>query len=257
MRLFYLFLLLTFNILFVSAPTYSISYSNIKVVEVIDGDTVRLSNGKLLRYIGIDTPEIRIKRGDKFIYTPQPFSLQAKEFNQRLVEGKYVRIEFDVDKLDAYGRILGYCFVGNTFVNAELIKAGWAVLYTRPPNVKYTDLFVRLQQQARNNRRGIWQDEKIISADEAYEHINEIGVVRGKVYDTYRSQKVVYLNFDRDYKKDFTVVIFKDCWGLFEKENIDPVQFYKRKNVEVYGRIREYNGPEIIICSPSQITIVE
>ncbi|MFA5271891.1 MAG: thermonuclease family protein, partial [Candidatus Omnitrophota bacterium] len=124
-------------------------YSHIKVVRVIDGDTVKLENGESLRYIGLDTPETRIKKGSRFIYAPQPFAIEAKKLNQKLVEDKYVRIEFDVEKKDVYGRLLGYCFVGNTFINAKLIEEGFAVTFTIPPNVKYVDTFIALQRAAR------------------------------------------------------------------------------------------------------------
>jgi len=105
-------------------------YSSIGVLEVIDGDTIKLSNGRLLRYIGLDTPETRIKKDGQFIYSPQPFGEEAKEYNRKLVQGKTVRIEFDVQNKDKYGRLLGYCFVGDTFVNEKLIESGYAVLYT-------------------------------------------------------------------------------------------------------------------------------
>ena len=129
-------------ILFFSACYPSQNYSNIEVIEVIDGDTVKLSNGRLMRYIGIDTPEVRIKTNKEFVYNPQPLSLEAKQFNRQLVEGKQVRVEFDVERFDRYGRILGYCFVGDIFVNQALIEEGYAVLYTRPPNIKYTDALI-------------------------------------------------------------------------------------------------------------------
>ncbi len=228
-----------------------------RVVEVIDGDTVRLATGEFLRYIGIDTPEIRVRQGSEFIYSPQPFSLESREYNRLLVEGKTVEIEFDVEKKDRYGRLLGYCFVDGIFVNAKLIEEGYAVLYTYPPNVKYTGLFVELQKEARAAQKGLWQSYKIISAGEAVEYIGEIGTVRGKVLNTYQSAKCVFLNFGDDWQSDFTVVIFNNCLDGFRKQGIDPVSFYRGKRVEVTGRIREYNGPEIIVNSPHELTLVE
>ena len=125
------FSLLLLLLLLGCAPS---NYSHIKVSEVIDGDTIKLSNGKLLRYIGIDTPEMRTKKGKEFIYSPQPYSLEAKEFNRQLVEGKFVRIEFDVEKHDRYARVLGYCFVNDVFVNAEMIEEGMEGMYITNKN---------------------------------------------------------------------------------------------------------------------------
>jgi len=248
-----IFFLFSFLIL---SCNFSPNYSNLKAVEVIDGDTIRLSNGKLMRYIGIDTPEVRIKKDDVFQYLPQPFALEAKEYNRILVEGKNIRIEFDSQKVDRYGRLLGYCFVDDVFVNAELIKKGYAVLYTYPPNVKYVDLLLKLQKEARNKKLGLWRDFEVILHAQADSYINQIKSVKGRVIDTYQSSKCTFLNFGKDYKTDFTIVIFKKSLKEFTKEGIDPVTFYKDKVVIATGRIKEYNGPEIIANSPYQIEII-
>jgi micrococcal nuclease len=74
-----------------------------------------------------------------------------------LLKGKRVKLEFDVDSLDQYGRTLAYVYLENgTFVNSELIKNGYAMVMTVPPNVKFADKFVKLQQEARENNRGLW-----------------------------------------------------------------------------------------------------
>jgi len=232
-------------------------YSKIEVSEVIDGDTVRLSNGKLLRYIGLDTPEIRVKRNGQFIYSPQPFSQEAKEYNRNLVEGRRIRVEFDTTKQDRYGRLLGYCFVDEVFVNAKLIEEGYAVLYTYPPNVKYVDLFVKLQKAARKERRGLWGSYKVIEQAQAGNYIHQIKTVKGRVLNTYKSSKCIFLNFGKDWRTDFTVVIFNNSLRSFYDRDIDPLTFYKGKMVEVSGRIKEYNGPEIIVNTPQEIEIIK
>ncbi|MCJ7509033.1 MAG: thermonuclease family protein [candidate division Zixibacteria bacterium] len=116
-----------------------------KVKEVIDGDTIILTSGQRVRYIGIDTPE-----------ESQPFYREAKEFNRKMVQGKNVVLEFDVESQDRYGRLLAYVYVNNTLVNAELMKNGLALIYTYPPNVKYANLFLGLQKEAQKKNLGIW-----------------------------------------------------------------------------------------------------
>jgi len=234
------------------------NYSQIKVIEVIDGDTVKLSNGRLLRYIGLDTPEVRIKdKGGDFKYRPQPFSLEAKEFNRKLVEGKIVRVEFDIEKTDRYGRLLGYCFVDKTFVNAKLIEQGYAVLYTYPPNVKYVEVFVASQKKARERKKGLWGSFAVINHSQANKYINQIRSVEGVVLGTYKSAKCVFLNFGQNYRSDFTVVIFDNVLDAFSREGIDPLSFYNGKKIRVNGKIREYNGSEIIVNSPYEIEVLE
>jgi micrococcal nuclease len=231
-------------------------YSEIKVKEVIDGDTIILSTGEHLRYIGIDTPETRVKKGNKFVYDPQPFSREATQFNKKLVEGKIVKIEFDLVRKDRYGRLLGYCFIGGTFVNKKLIEEGYAVLYTYPPNLKYVDSLAESQKYARKNDKGIWGVYQTINHKQAHKFINQIRTIKGKVLNTYKSDKCTYLNFGSNYKTDFTVVIFNNSLDYFHKKGINPVDFYPGKLVEVSGKIREYNGPEIIINSPEEIRVI-
>ena len=125
-----------------------------KVARVIDGDTIELENGERVRYIGIDTPET--KHPDKPI---EPFGKEAAAFNDSLVNGKIVRLETDVQVRDKYHRILAYVWVDSVFVNAELVKAGYAQVSTYPPNVKYQELFLRLQTEAREAGRGLWSKD--------------------------------------------------------------------------------------------------
>ncbi len=231
-------------------------YSYIRVTRVIDGDTVTLADGQALRYIGIDTPETKIKKNGEFVYEPQPFSLEAMELNRSLVEGKAVRVEFDVVRKDSYGRLLGYCFVDDVFVNARLLEEGLAVVYTFPPNVKYADTFYALQVKARQEKQGFWGSYETIPDTQAANHLNQIRAVRGRVRSTYQSGKAVFLNFGKDYKTDFTVVIFNNVLPTFRQQHIEPGIYYKGKTVEVIGRIKEYNGPEIIANAPYQIEVI-
>lgn len=122
------------------------------VERVVDGDTVVLVGGEPVRYIGVDTPELHHPRKPVGFY-----AREAKEFNRRLVEGKKVRLEWDVERRDRYKRLLAYVFLEDgTFVNSELLRQGYAQLLTIPPNVKYVDRFVQMQREAREARRGLW-----------------------------------------------------------------------------------------------------
>jgi len=106
-----------------------------------------------VRYIGIDTPETHhpmkgVERAGK----------EASEANRKLVDGKTVRLEFDVQEQDRYGRLLAYVYLEEgTFVNAWLVENGYAVVMTIPPNVKHQELFLMLQREAREEKRGLWR----------------------------------------------------------------------------------------------------
>ncbi len=130
------------------------------VSRVIDGDTVELSDGRHVRYIGVDTPEVRRKIGDQWVKDPEPYGEAATQRNRELVEGKRVKLEFDVQTLDRHGRLLAYVYVGETMVNAELVREGFAQPLTIPPDVAHADLFRKLAQEARQYGRGLWKDKR-------------------------------------------------------------------------------------------------
>ena len=133
---------------------------------VVDGDTVQLMDGRFVRYIGIDTPEVRRKARpgdqewrageDRWVVDPEPFGEAALEANKRLVEGRTVRLEYDAQTHDRFGRILAYVWVDALMVNAELLKEGFAQPLTIPPDVKYAEQFRALADEARRAGRGLW-----------------------------------------------------------------------------------------------------
>lgn len=127
-----------------------------RVKNVIDGDTIELTDGRMIRYIGVDTPETRKRKGNTWVYDPQPFAEDAKELNKRLVFNKAINLEYDIERYDRYNRTLGYVFVDGTFVNLELVKAGYAKTLPIPPDLKYADLFEKSETQARKAHIGIW-----------------------------------------------------------------------------------------------------
>jgi micrococcal nuclease len=124
------------------------------VSRVIDGDTIEVRIGGQedeVRYIGIDTPET-VKPG-----TPiQCFGRRASAVNHRLVEGRRARLVFDRERRDVYGRLLAYVYVDGRFVNAYLVRRGYARTLTIPPNVAHAALFDRLAGNAGREGRGLW-----------------------------------------------------------------------------------------------------
>ena len=124
------------------------------VVRVVDGDTIHVRLGERVekvRYIGVNTPELHHPtRGE------EPGGREAADVNRRLVAGKRVRLELDVQARDRYGRLLAYVWVGSVMVNAELVRLGYAQVMTIPPNVRHQQRFVALAREAREAGRGLW-----------------------------------------------------------------------------------------------------
>jgi len=131
--------------------------STARVVRVVDGDTIRVvqdGREEPIRYIGVDTPET-VKPGEPV----QCFGKQASTFNKRLVEGRRVRLEIGRERRDRYGRLLAYVYVvdeGKRFVNAELLRRGYARTLAIPPNTDRAGRFAVLERRARKSGLGLW-----------------------------------------------------------------------------------------------------
>lgn len=125
------------------------------VVDVSDGDTisVRLPGGReeSIRYIGVDTPETVHPTEPVGCYGPK-----ASHFNEELVAGRQVRLRFDRERRDYYGRLLAYVYRGGVFVNAELVRRGFARAVYYSPNGAFRYRFESLQQGAARKGRGLW-----------------------------------------------------------------------------------------------------
>lgn len=117
----------------------------VRVQQVYDGDTVLLEDGRRVRYLGINTPEYQ-----------EPFYLKAKRFNESLVLGREIRLEFDHEKTDSYGRLLAYVYVENQMVNARLVHEGLSHAFFIGPNRRHNALLLETQEKAKQRRAGIW-----------------------------------------------------------------------------------------------------
>ena len=125
------------------------------VVRVVDGDTAEMEFGggrtEGVRFIGVDTPES--------VAPGQPvecFGKKASSFTTRLIEGERVTLEFGAERRDVYDRLLAYVYLGDSFVNAELVRLGYARTLEIAPNVDYAERLARLEQSAANAGRGLW-----------------------------------------------------------------------------------------------------
>ena len=122
-------------------------------VIVIDGDTIVLDGNEIVRLIGIDTPETKDPRKPV-----QHYRTDAYEFTKRLVEGKKVRLAYDLNKKDKYGRTLAYVYLEDgTFLNAEVVKQGYGSVY-RYFLFKYFDEFKQYEIEARESEIGLWSN---------------------------------------------------------------------------------------------------
>ncbi|KAB2880014.1 thermonuclease [bacterium] len=144
-----------------------------QIVKVVDGDTFEIQYlGKIekVRLIGIDTPEAHANakavkdaaRTGADIHVLVEQGNDAKNFVKQFVPGgTQVRVEVDVNDRDKYGRLLAYLFFEDgRMINEEIVKAGYANLMTYPPNVRYKERFLSAYRFARENKKGLWKEDK-------------------------------------------------------------------------------------------------
>ena len=120
------------------------------VKKVIDGDTVELFNGLILRYVGMTAPE-----------TGEPFEKESTEANRELVEGKEIKLEYDNYTSDKFGRILAYPIINNKNISIELVRKGMAelVIYQKRRSFIHQEELLKVQDEAKHKRLGIWSNK--------------------------------------------------------------------------------------------------
>ena len=150
--------------------TSSLASDLFTIKRVIDGDTLLLGNGERVRLIGVDTPEVHTskklqkdaERSQSDIETIRRLGMKSSAFVKKLVvQSKRVRLEYDqanaaIGQRDRYGRILAYVYLDEgTFLNAEIVKQGYGVAYTKYP-FNYMEEFRVYEREAREQKKGLW-----------------------------------------------------------------------------------------------------
>lgn len=147
-------LALTLCLFFLQAVASTYEWTTVK--RVIDGDTIELEGGTKVRLIGVDTPETVDPRKPV-----EYFGKEASDFTKSQLEGNRVRLEYDWQRVDKYGRTLAYVYQEDgTLFNAKIIALGYAHAYTKYPfKQELMDLFRSLERDAREHHRGLWKDD--------------------------------------------------------------------------------------------------
>ena len=147
-----IFLSLILAIGAISGSLYWRQNRKYQVKRVIDGDTIELSDGRRIRYINIDSPEL-----SKGKNKDECFSRKAKQINKELVEGKTVSIETDKNKMDRFGRTLAYVYRDHIFINQQLLEQGAGKFYLDTVNRKYQPILITAANQAHQKKIGLWR----------------------------------------------------------------------------------------------------
>jgi micrococcal nuclease len=217
------------------------------VVVVYDGDTimVKLDSGeeRRVRLIGIDTPEIG--------YTPLETPLEAllaKRFTFHHLFRQRVKLTYERELEDKYGRLLAYVWKDNLLFNQFILEQGFAHVFLKF-SYALKDKFIQAQKEAQEKGRGFWQDRPYlpVTVPQVREHIGKLARVSFFCARIRESGRLLFLQTKTG---DFAVVIQKEYLSFFE-----DIQRMKGKTIQVFGFLEEYRGqPQIILFFPSQLT---
>ncbi|MDQ7029693.1 MAG: thermonuclease family protein [Ardenticatenia bacterium] len=257
-----------------------------RVARVVDGDTVELESGERVRYLGVDAPETT---GNPNVTQAEPLAQEATRFNRALVEGQRVWLLPDTTDRDRYGRLLRWVFLPDgTFVQAELVRQGYAFVNIIAPDDRFAELLRDLEARAKAERRGVWARsaaplptatplalpppatpeqprggreacrpdlvEGAIGPEATHNAVGQTATVVFFVVRTYNSGRAVFLNSNDPYQGYFYVVIFPERWNDFPEP---PETYLVNRCVAITGRIQLYRGtPQIILRDVAQLRVL-
>ncbi len=232
-----------------------------RVTEVVDGDTVLLDNGMSVRLIGTQAPKLPLGREG---FETWPMADEAKAALERIALGRNAIVRHGGESMDRYGRVLGHLFVrtgdAEVWAQGEMVAAGLARVYSFPDNRACLATLLELESRARAMKLGIWTDPYYLvrradRPEALLERVDHYELVEGRVFAADRSGPLVYLNFGRLWREDFTVVIDRAAMRLFERGGLDPLAL-EGALVRVRGWVESRDGPRIEVTHPEQIEIL-
>ena len=230
------------------------------VTEIVDGDTLLLDTGLVVRLIGIQAPKLALGREG---LEDWPKGNEAKAALIALTLKKPVLLRYGGEEVDRHGRALAQVMVtGDSpiWVQEAMLSQGQARVYSFADNRSCLAELMAAETRARAGGLGIWGDSyyRVRRADRPADLAKLAGhyeLVEGRVLNAEKLGAQVFLNFGRYYKEDFTAVIDARALRLFADAGIDPSKLGNAL-VRVRGWIDDRNGPRIAITHPEQIELL-
>ncbi len=241
------FLLLPLPALALPLPEGFALGETIAAQEAIDGDTIRLSNGKELRLMGLLAPK-----------DDEPLADTARKALDKLVRGKKLILAAEAPP-DRYGRrraqaaLLG----SDTWLQAELLLRGLARVATQSDAAMGAETLLALESQAREQRLGLWADKRYhLRPADGFVPAGRFEIVEGRILATGRGTGKTYLNFGPDWKTDFTLTVNGEAGKRLRQAKITPKKLEGQK-VRVRGFVILTNGPMIELSHPEQLELLD
>ena len=233
-----------------------------RVLKVIDGDSfvLKTDEGALtVRLASIEAPHFG--REEKPAW---PFAVESKSALQALILGQEVSLYYADRERDRFGRAIAQAYIASrdgtpeTWIQSEMIKQGFARVYSWPGEQADIVSLYSLERNVRDQKRGIWSDPfyaiRSPDPDPLAQFVDSVQIIEGIVTSTADVRGTIYLNFGADYKTDFTIAVARKYRRKFE--GVDPVSL-EGARVRVRGWVELYNGPMIWIDHPERLEVLD
>lgn len=228
-----------------------------RVVQVTDGDTLVLADGREVRLVGIQAPKLPLGRAGFPIW---PLAPEARAALGAMAMGRTLTPWFGGARRDRHGRLLAQLTrADGLWLQGEMLARGLARVYSFADNRKGIAAMYAIERTARAARRGIWALPyyRVLKDTEAGRHIGTFQLIEGRI----RAVAVVhgrgYLNFGEDWRRDFTVIVPKAALAIFRAAFGRSLGQLSGRPVRVRGWLRSYDGPMIEATHPEQIEVLQ
>lgn len=219
-----------------------------QVISVIDSNTVLCREAKKLKLAGLLSLELLPQ------YVDKQTLLRVKALLQALTLKKDISMTAGEMQQDRYQRNVAHVYAGSHWVQGVLLSQGLAAVYIDGNNTLLIQEMLAIEQKARNARLGIWGNPNFRFKTPKSVLTKGFALVEGTVLRVSSGRELTYLNFGKDWKKDFTVAIKKSNVENFKRAGFD-LNALTGKKVRVRGWVNTYNGPMIEIRHPEQLEI--
>jgi len=229
-----------------------------RVARVVDGDTVHLADGREIRLVGIDAPELN--PGHETL-PPEPHARAARRALRELVGGARVRPRFapDAPRRDRYGRWLAHLAAPDgTWVQGALLRGGHARAYILRHGRPLAPRMLALERRARRANRGLWtrQAYRVRTPAETHDAVGSWRIAEGRVRDAAVVDGRLYLNFGADWRTDFTITVPPEARERFARAGLTRERLDGAR-VRGRGWLEAYNGPQMELTVPANLTPVD
>ena len=215
----------------------------VTIERVIDGDTVRLDDGNLLRIIAIDAPE----RHPDSSLPAEPFAEEARDALVQLTQNNNCHITHSPHRhTDRHGRILAHLFCGDQWIAAAMVGQGLAKVYSFADTQHKIPELLALEHRARQQKLALWSHpaNRVLTSEDTHHRVGQFVIVQGCIHEATRVKSVIYLNFSDDWRHDFTIQLLPPAVRQLTQQGKKVPQLASQC-VRVRGFLIWRNGPMI------------